>query len=189
MEIIDIGDIKLDIALRKNETLYSMIAAQRYLDDSNREREDDEIEDGTIYITSKRFIFKGELGTLTIALGKVLSCECENFEFTISPSNGPAQTFHVGEILPESIEAQIMAIISGDTEIPAIEENPEWYDDQQQNLDYEQARQHINNRAYQNTPQREETESSGLTKKLTILLVIAFAIIIALCAYIFFKLR
>ena len=187
MEIIDIDDIKIDIALRKNETLYSMIAAQRYLDDSNRE--DDEIEDGTIYITSKRFIFKGELETLTIAIGKILACECENFEITISPSNAPAQTFHVGEILPESIEAQIMAIISGETDIPAIEENPEWYDDQQQDDDYEQARQHINNRTYQNTTQREETESSGLTKKLIVLLVIAFTIIIALCTYIFFKLH
>jgi len=121
----------VDIVLKKGETCFSKFEATRMdTDYSDYEKEIDE-EDGIIYITSQRFIFKGDKKVKTIPLLKIVSCVGETSTLTISPDNGVSVDYDCGRILASSASEQILAIINGANVAP-LRENAQWYQKQEQ---------------------------------------------------------
>ena len=168
----------LDIILKKDEECYSKFEATKLdseTDYSDFFTESDD-EDGFIYITSQRFIFKGDKKTKTIPMAKILACNNEEYTIKISPENGESITYDTKEALASSVCRQILAIIN-DEEILPLERNEEVF--KKKELEYQKHVAEIEEREKREKIAAEKKEKSEQRNhNLLILSLIAFVVIV-----------
>lgn len=112
------------ILLKSGEICYSKFEVTRMKSRPKNYEDDTDEEDGVIYITSQRFIFKGSRKTKTLIWPRIVACEGSSNVLTITSASGNLTSYNTGRILASSVAEQIRSIFNGsaDEVIPILQE-------------------------------------------------------------------
>ena len=112
------------IILKSGEICYSKFEVTRMKSRPKNYEDDTDEEDGVIYITSQRFIFKGSRKTKIFVWPRIVACEGSSDVLTITSASGNLTSYNTGRILASSVAEQIRSIFNGsaDEVIPIIQE-------------------------------------------------------------------